>query len=125
MEQFEKMLAFCYHILLLVMYLGGIRNLTVVCPKVSQTLCTILACNCEYKNKKLGMFNSSKNDPREKKQNILTVCNNIALLSFCDFALKGKVPVACHSFLSTWEEVELSHVGFYGFWIKAVASISN
>lgn len=46
-------------------------------------------------------------------------------LSVFDFVLKGKVPVVCHSFLSTWEEVCSLYVGFYGVWVTTVVSISN
>lgn len=35
-------------------------------------------------------------------------------LSVFDFALKGKVPVVCHSFLIKWEEENSLRVGFYG-----------
>lgn len=62
------------------------------------------------KNLKLGTLNSSTSN-RDQKQILLTVCNNSALLSVFDFALKGEVPVACYSFLSLREEVYLSLVG--------------
>lgn len=49
----------------------------------------------------------------------------VPLLTVVDFVLKGKVPVVCHSFLSTWEEVYRWCVGFYGVRITTVVFMSK
>lgn len=100
MVQCEKMSASYYQILSLVMYFCEFGNLKSDFSKSwPNSLCTRLACSC----KENCMLNSSTNNQSQKKQIILTICNNSALVF--DLALKGKVPVVCHSFLSTWEEV--------------------
>lgn len=43
--------------------------------------------------------------PTTRVKLILLYAIIVPFLSVVDFVLKGKVPVVCHSFLSTWKEV--------------------